>query len=83
MSLQSPERLGTLTENIEAIDNGDSWPSTIVIHGDTAFPVVSFTESQRAFIAAARVGDGKVMHWAHESYFYGTSEEPMMRVSCS
>ena len=64
----------TLTENIEAIDNGDSWPSTIVIHGDTAFPVVSFTESQRAFIAAARVGDGKVMHWAHESYFYGTSE---------
>ena len=64
-----------LTANVATIDHGESWPSTIVVHGETAFPVISFTESQRAFIAAARVGQGKVMHWAHESYFYTMAEQ--------
>lgn len=63
-----------LTHNVSTLTHGESWPSTLVVHGDTAFPIALFNESQRAFIAAARVGEGKLMHWGHESYFYSLSE---------
>jgi hypothetical protein len=47
-------------------------PSLLVLHGPTAFPVV-VDESKRPFIAAARVGQGKVLVTGHESYLYATT----------
>ncbi len=62
-----------LTKNVRQIDHGQSWPSTLVAYGPSSFPVVSFAESQRAFVAAARVGEGKAMHWGHDTYLQNPS----------
>ncbi|MEC9070823.1 MAG: M60 family metallopeptidase, partial [Myxococcota bacterium] len=59
-----------LTQDVETVVSGGSMPSSLVIHGDTAFPVV-FDDGNRAVIAAARVDDGKALHVAHETHLGG------------
>ncbi len=59
-----------LTDGVQTIDSGGALPSSLVVHGDTAFGVV-FDESERAFIAAARVDLGRVVVFGHEAHLGG------------
>lgn len=59
-----------LTDGVQTIDSGGALPSSLVVHGDTAFGVV-FDESERAFIAAARVELGRVVVFGHEAHLGG------------
>jgi hypothetical protein len=56
-----------LTEGVGWIDLGGSVPSSLISHGDTAFPVI--LKDNRAAVVAARVGEGKAVHLGHESLF--------------
>ena len=56
-----------LTKGVEKIENGGGIPSSIVVYGDRAFPVV-LDDKDRPFIAAALVGDGHLMHIGHETH---------------
>ena len=59
-----------LTGGVEVIESGGSLPSSTVVWGETAFPVV-MDESGRAFVSAARVGDGRAFHVGHEGHIGG------------
>lgn len=62
-----------LTDGVVTIDSGGALPSSLVVHGDTAFGVV-FDEGERAFIAAARAGLGRVVVFGHEAHLGGLLE---------
>ena len=59
-----------LTDGVAIIDSGGALPSSLVVHGRTAFGVV-FDESERAFIAAARAGMGRLVVFGHEAHLGG------------
>ena len=54
-----------LMKGIDGLSFGGSYASTIISHGDHAFPVVLDT-ANRAVVAAARMGDGRILHVGHE-----------------
>ncbi|WP_437929881.1 M60 family metallopeptidase [Sorangium sp. So ce291] len=56
-----------LTQGITSIDVGGALPSALVVYGDTAFPV-AVDAAHNAYIAAARVGAGKVVHYGHDAF---------------
>ncbi len=55
-----------LTADVETVVNGGSLPSRAVVWGERSFPVL-WTEGGAVFVAAARVGEGHVLHLGHES----------------
>ncbi len=59
-----------LTDGVEVIESGGSLPSSTVVWGEMAFPVI-LDEANRAFVTAARVGQGRVFHVGHESHIGG------------
>ncbi|MCB9793780.1 MAG: hypothetical protein H6741_13760 [Alphaproteobacteria bacterium] len=59
-----------LTEGVSTLESGNALPSALVVWGDAAFPVV-LDEELRAFVAAERVGEGRRVHWGHETYLGG------------
>lgn len=54
-----------LTDGVRTINLGSSLASALVVHGDSAFPVV-FDDRHATFVAAARAGDGRLVEWGHE-----------------
>ncbi len=60
----------TLTEGVEFIDSEDSWPGSMVVHGDTAFPVI-LDEGHLSVVAAARVESGRAVVLGHETHLGG------------
>jgi len=59
-----------LTKDVHSLESGEAAPSAMVVYGPTAFPVVLDGDS-RAFVAAARVGNGRVVAYAHEAFLAG------------
>jgi hypothetical protein len=59
-----------LTQGVETIESGESLPSSTVVWGDMAFPVI-LDEANLPFVTAARVGDGRAFQVGHESYIGG------------
>jgi hypothetical protein len=59
-----------LVKNVDSIPIDGAYFSTLVSHGDMAFPVI-MDASNRALVAAARRGDGRVFHVGHESLIGG------------
>ncbi len=55
-----------LLEGIDTLEWGGALPDSIIVHGRRAFPV-AVSENSRTFIAAARPGEGRVLHVSHES----------------
>jgi Peptidase M60, enhancin and enhancin-like/N-terminal domain of M60-like peptidases len=64
-----------ITQGVSMIDLGGAVPSALVVYGDTAFPVAVDAENH-AFIAAARVGQGKALHYGHETFIAGGLADP-------
>jgi len=60
----------TITEGITTLEYGTFFPSTMVVYGPTAFPVVFDQEQNHSTIAAARVEDGKVLYFGHEAHLF-------------
>ena len=60
-----------LTEGVESLDSGGMLPSSFVVHGPSAFPVV-LDEENHAFVVAARHGGGRVVALGHEGYLGGS-----------
>ena len=56
-----------LTQDVHMIDSGQAQPSRLVVWGPEAFPVV-VDEATRPFVAAGRVGPGRVLLFGHEGY---------------
>jgi len=56
-----------ITDGTSTILSGNSLPDSLVLYGPTAF-VVALDEQTHPFMAAARVGEGKLFHIAHESH---------------
>ncbi len=69
-AFDSTEDYDALTKRVHVIESGGSLPSALVVHGDEAFGVV-LDENHRTFIAAAHVGEGKVLHVGHETHIGG------------
>ena len=59
-----------LTAGVSVLEGGGSLPSSLVVHGDRAFPVV-LDENDRTFIAAGLYGDGRFLVVGHEGYLHG------------
>jgi hypothetical protein len=59
-----------LTQGVTTIESGESLPSSTVVWGDTAFPVI-LDEANIPFVTAARVGEGRAFQVGHESYIGG------------
>ena len=59
-----------LTEGVGSVDSGGMLPSSFVVHGPSAFPVI-LDEENRAFVVAARHGEGRVVALGHEGYLGG------------
>ncbi len=59
-----------LTQGVETIESGESLPSSTVVWGDLAFPVI-LDESNLPFVTAAHAGDGRVVQVGHEGYLSG------------
>lgn len=57
--------LAVLTAGVRTINLGSSLASAIVVHGARAFPVV-YDANGATFVAAARVGEGRVVEYGHE-----------------
>lgn len=56
-----------LVEGVSFLEAGGAVPSAMVVHGDTAFPVALDADGS-AIVAAARVGEGRVVAYAHEAF---------------
>ncbi len=66
----------TLTEGVTTIENGTNYPSSMVVYGTTAFPVVFDKEQNHSIIAAARVEEGKLLYFGNETHLHaGLSTE--------
>jgi hypothetical protein len=59
-----------LTQGVSVLEGGGSLPSSLVVHGNTAFPVF-LDENDRTFIAAGLYGAGRFLVVGHESYLHG------------
>ncbi len=59
-----------LTAGVSVLEGGGSLPSSLVVHGDSAFPV-ALDENDRTFIAAGLYGEGRFLVVGHESYLHG------------
>jgi hypothetical protein len=59
-----------LTEGVDQIDSGGWLPSSFVVHGPSAFPVV-LDEGNRAFVVASRHGAGRAVVFGHEGFLGG------------
>ena len=59
--------LAALTKGVSRLQANGSYASTLLTHTANAFPVVLDNDGH-PFIAAARVGSGRVMHVGHERY---------------
>ncbi len=64
------EDYAALTQGVTTILSGGMLPSSLILHGDGALPVVA-DEAGRVFIAAARAGKGRAFVFAHEGYLKG------------
>lgn len=54
-----------LSAGVSTIEQGGSLPSLLIVHGESACPVV-VDEAGRTFVAMARYGSGRVLHTGHE-----------------
>lgn len=61
-----------ITENVNTIDYGSSWPSLIVPIGEWTFPV-GLDWDNRPLISAGHVGLGRVAGYGHEGFVAQTS----------
>lgn len=72
-----------ITDGASTILSGNSLPDSMVLYGPTAF-VVALDEQAHPFMAAARVGDGKMFHVGHETHLrfdgVGTSHRLLFNV---
>ena len=57
----------SLLSGVMNIESGDRVPSSILTHSEAAFPLV-VDEDNKTFIAAALVGEGRVLHLGHETH---------------
>ncbi len=55
----------TLSSGVGSIELGGSYPSQLIVHGESACPLLVDAPG-RSFAAFARYGDGKVLHVGHE-----------------
>jgi hypothetical protein len=62
--------IAALTKGVERLQAEGSYSSTLLTHTANAFPVVRDNDGH-PFIAASRVGSGRVMHFGHERYLSG------------
>ena len=62
-----------LTEGVTSVDSLGAYPSSLVVHGREAFPVVA-DEGGRVFIAAARYGAGRVVVFGHAGHLDGAGQ---------
>jgi Peptidase M60, enhancin and enhancin-like/N-terminal domain of M60-like peptidases len=70
----------TLGSGVGSIDLGGSYPSQLIVHGDSACPLLVDAPG-RSFGAFARYGSGKVLHVGHEGLLAagkGDSERLML-----
>ena len=61
------EDYATLTDGVARLQSGGALPDSMILYGPTTF-AVALDEQRHPFIVAARVGDGKLLHLAHESH---------------
>lgn len=54
-----------LTAGVATLELGGSQPDSFVAWGEHAFPVIQ-DEAERAYVAAARLGDGRAVAFGHE-----------------
>lgn len=54
-----------LSSGVGSIELGGSYPSQLIVHGESACPLLVDAPG-RSFAAFARYGDGKVLHMGHE-----------------
>ena len=69
-----------LTDGVGTIESGGSLPSSLVVHGEAAFPVI-LDEGNRTFVAATRHGAGRAVVFTHEGYlgsFDGPGDMPRL-----
>ena len=59
---------GALSAGVGEIVHGESAPGELVVYGDRAFPVV-VDPSGKPFVAASRLGEGRVAAFSHTLYF--------------
>lgn len=64
-----------LTNGVGSVDLGGSQPDSFVVWGETAFPVV-LDELHRAFVVAARAGQGRVVAFGHEGQLTQGPSDP-------
>jgi len=57
-----------LLDGIEALPRLGA-PGTVFVFGPTAFPVLTANEDPEAVVAAATLGKGRMVAWAHNMYF--------------
>ena len=63
---------GALSEGVGEIVHGESAPGELVLYGERSFPVVVDPEG-KPFVAASRLGEGRVAAFSHTLYFGNTA----------
>lgn len=85
VSQASPADVAAITEDVGAIRIGGSIPGPVCTFGENAFVVVqgSAGPNKLPAIAAARLGDGRIVAFGHEGLLGATADEGKTRIAVS